>query len=44
LILDRLLLKVLEQMNTVDMTRKSDQEMIEIISKAGRTAENWEEA
>jgi len=44
LILDRLPLKVLEQMHTVDMTGKSDQEMIEIISKAGRTAGKWEEA
>jgi len=44
LILDRLPAKVLEQMHTVDLTGKTDQEMIETISKAGRTAEKWEEA
>ena len=31
-------------MHTVDMTGKSDQEMIKIISKAERTTENWQEA
>jgi len=43
-ILDCLPVEVLEQMHTVDLTGKSDQEMIEIISKSGRTAEKWEEA
>jgi hypothetical protein len=38
LILDRLPEKVLGQMHVVDLTRKTDQEMIEIITKAGRTA------
>jgi len=31
-------------MHTVDMTEKSDQAMIEILSNPGRTAEKWEEA
>jgi len=31
-------------MHVVDLTGKTDQEMIEIITKAGRTAEKWEEA
>jgi len=44
LILDRLREKVLGQMHVVDSTRKTDQEMIDIITKAGRTAERWEEA
>jgi len=44
LILDRLRLKILEQMHTLDVTGKSDQEMMEIISKARRTAEKWEAA
>jgi len=44
LILDRLPEKVLLQMHVVDLTRKTDQEMIDIITKAGRTAEKWEEA
>ena len=44
LILDRLPEKVLGQMHVVDLTGKTDQEMIQIITKAGRTAEKWEEA
>ena len=44
LILDRLPEKVLSQMHVVDLTRKTDQDMIEIIVKAGRTAEKWEQA
>jgi len=44
LILDRLPENVLGQMHVVDLTGKTDQEMIEIITKAGRTAEKWEEA
>ena len=43
LILDRLPEKVLGQMHVVDLTGKTDQEMTEIITKAGRTAERWEE-
>jgi chromatin segregation and condensation protein Rec8/ScpA/Scc1 (kleisin family) len=31
-------------MNVVDLTGKTDQEMIDIITKGGRTAEKWEEA
>jgi hypothetical protein len=44
LILDMLPEKVLSQMHVVDLTGKTDQEMIDIITKAGRTAEKWEEA
>jgi len=44
LILERLPLKILEQMHTVDLTGKTDQEMIDIITNAGKTAEKWEEA
>jgi len=44
LILDRLPEKVLSQMHVVDLIRKTDQEMIDIITKTGRTAEKWEEA
>jgi len=44
LILDRLPEKVLSQMHVVDLTGKTDQEMIDIITKAGRTAEKWKEA
>jgi len=44
LILNLLPVEALEQMHTVDLTGKLDQEMIEIISKAGRTTEKWEEA
>jgi len=35
---------MLDQMHTVDLTGKSDQEMIDIITNAGKTAEKWEEA
>jgi len=44
LILDRLPEKVLSQMHVVNLTGKTDQEMIDIITNAGRTAEKWEEA
>jgi len=44
LILHRLQLKIIEQMHTVDMTGKWDEEMIEIISKAGRMTGKWEDA
>jgi hypothetical protein len=43
LILDRLPEKVLSQMHMVDLTGKTDQEMIDIITKAGRPAAKWEE-
>lgn len=39
LMLDRLPVKVLELMHTVDLTGNSDQEMIEINSPTGRAAE-----
>jgi len=39
LILNRLPVKILEQMNTVNLTGRTDQEMIDTINKAGRTAE-----
>jgi len=42
LILVRLPQKIIEQMHTVDLTGKSDQEIIDIITNAGRTAEKWE--
>jgi len=44
LMLDRLPVKVLELMHTVDLTGNSDQEMIEINSPTGRAAEKWEDA
>ena len=44
LILERLPIKILDQMHTVDLTGKSDQEMIDIITNAGKTAEKWEQA
>jgi hypothetical protein len=31
-------------MHTVDLTGRTDQEMIDTIMKAGRTAEKWDEA
>jgi len=43
-IVDRLLEKVLGQMPVVDLTCKTDQEMIDIIVKAGQTVEKWKEA
>ena len=43
-ILERLPIKILDQMHVVDLTGKSDQEMIDIITNAGKTAERWEEA
>jgi len=42
LILERLPQKILEQMHVVDLTGKSDQEIITNITNAGRTAEKWE--
>jgi hypothetical protein len=44
IILDRLPNKILEQMHTVDLTGKTDDEIISIITNAGRTAEKWDEA
>ena len=44
LILERLPLKILEQMHTVDLTGKTDQEIISITTSAGRTAEKWDAA
>jgi len=44
MILERLPQKILEQMHTVDLTGKTDQEIISIITNAGRTAEKWEAA
>jgi len=44
LILERLPAKILEQMHTVDLTGKTDQEIMSIITSAGRTAEKWEAA
>jgi len=39
LILERLPQKILEQMHTIDLTGRADNEIIDIITKAGRTAE-----
>jgi len=44
IILDRLPHKILEQMHTIDLTSKTDEEIIAIITNAGRTAEKWDEA
>ena len=39
LILERLPQKIVEQMHTIDLTGRADNEIIDIITKAGRTAE-----
>jgi hypothetical protein len=44
IILDRLPYKILKQMHTVDLTSKTHDEIITIITNAGRTAEKWDEA
>jgi len=44
IILDRLPHKILEQMHMVNLTGKTDNEIINIITNAGRTAEKWDEA
>jgi len=44
IILQRLPQKIIEQMHTVDLTGKTDQELNAIITSAGRTAEKWEAA
>jgi hypothetical protein len=44
MILQRLPQKIDEQMNTVDLPGKTDQEIITIITNAGRIAEKWEAA
>jgi len=36
--------EVLSQMHSVNLTGKSNQEMIDIIINTGRTAEKWDEA
>jgi len=43
-ILERLTMKILDQMHVVDLTGKTDQEMIDIITNAGKTADKWDEA
>jgi hypothetical protein len=40
MILERLPQKIIEQMHTVDLMGKTDQEIITIFTNAGRTAEN----
>jgi hypothetical protein len=42
MIRQRLPQKIVEQMNTVDLTGKTDQDIITIITNAGRIAEKWE--
>ena len=44
LILEWLPQKILEQMHVVDLTGKTDNEIITIITNAGRTEEKWEAA
>jgi len=44
LILERLPQKTLDQMHVVDLTRKTDNDIITIITNAGRVAEKWEAA
>jgi len=44
LILDRLPPKILEQMHTIDLSGKTDDEIITIITNARKTAEKWEAA
>jgi hypothetical protein len=44
MILEILPQKITEQMHTVDLTGTTDQDIISIITTAGRTAEKWEAA
>jgi hypothetical protein len=44
LILERLPQKILDQIHIVDLTGKTDQEMISMITNAGRTVEKWDAA
>ena len=44
LMLERLPQKILDQMHVVDLTGKTDNEIITIITNAGRNAEKWEAA
>jgi hypothetical protein len=44
IILDRLPHKILEQMHTVDLTGKTDEEIITISTNRGRTREKWDQA
>jgi hypothetical protein len=37
-------MKILDQMHVIDLTGKSDQEMIDIITNAGKKAEKWDDA
>jgi len=37
-------MKIVDQMHVVELTGKYDQEMIDIISNAGKIAEKWDEA
>jgi hypothetical protein len=43
IMLERLPHNILEQMHTVDLTGKTDEEIITIITNAGRTTEKWDE-
>ena len=43
-ILERLPKNIQDQMNVVDLTGKLDQQTIDIITNAGKTAEKWDEA
>jgi hypothetical protein len=44
IILDRLTQRIWEHMHTVDLTGKTDDEIISIVTNAGRTAEKWDAA
>ncbi|KAF8537901.1 hypothetical protein BDD12DRAFT_806559 [Trichophaea hybrida] len=44
LILDRLPNKILEEMHTVDLTGRTNKEIFDIITKAGKTTQQWEAA
>jgi hypothetical protein len=44
MILERLPQKIIDEMHTVDLTGKTDKEIISSITNAGRTAEKWEAA
>jgi hypothetical protein len=43
IILDHLPSKILDLMHTTNLNGKTDHELINIITKAGRTAEQWED-
>jgi hypothetical protein len=44
MILQRLPQKIVEQMHTMDLTGKTDEDIITIITNAGRNVEKWEAA